>query len=84
MIGPGKTIGILGGGQLGRMLILAGRPLGYRFHVFEPKGHHAGGAGALGLEDVEAVAERPSGENKHPPELAAAEDPDGFAWSDHA
>lgn len=43
MIGPGKTIGILGGGQLGRMLILAGRPLGYRFHVFEPKGPCAAG-----------------------------------------
>lgn len=38
MIVPGSTIGILGGGQLGRMLILAGRSLGYRFHVFEPKG----------------------------------------------
>lgn len=38
MIPPGSTIGILGGGQLGRMLILAGRALGYRFHVFEPKG----------------------------------------------
>ena len=38
MIAPGSTIGILGGGQLGRMLILAGRNLGYRFHVFEPKG----------------------------------------------
>lgn len=37
MITPGSTIGILGGGQLGRMLILAGRKLGYRFHVFEPK-----------------------------------------------
>ncbi|MGK0176708.1 MAG: 5-(carboxyamino)imidazole ribonucleotide synthase, partial [Lentimonas sp.] len=36
MIPPGSTIGILGGGQLGRMLILAGRTLGYRFHVFEP------------------------------------------------
>ena len=36
MIAPGSTIGILGGGQLGRMLILAGRPLGYRFHVYEP------------------------------------------------
>lgn len=33
---PGSTIGILGGGQLGRMMILAGRPLGYRFQVFEP------------------------------------------------
>ena len=38
MITPGSTIGILGGGQLGRMLILAGRNLGYRFHVFEPAG----------------------------------------------
>lgn len=38
MIAPGSTIGILGGGQLGRMLILAGRSLGYRFHVFEPSG----------------------------------------------
>ncbi len=37
MISPGACIGILGGGQLGRMLILAGRPLGYRFHVFCPE-----------------------------------------------
>ncbi|MGB0415054.1 MAG: 5-(carboxyamino)imidazole ribonucleotide synthase [Coraliomargarita sp.] len=43
MITPGSTIGILGGGQLGRMLILAGRNLGYRFHVFEPKGPCAAG-----------------------------------------
>ncbi|MGB0415215.1 MAG: 5-(carboxyamino)imidazole ribonucleotide synthase [Coraliomargarita sp.] len=43
MITPGSTIGILGGGQLGRMLIIAGRPLGYRFHVFEPKGPCAAG-----------------------------------------
>jgi len=38
MISPGSTIGILGGGQLGRMLILAGRTLGYRFHIFDPSG----------------------------------------------
>ena len=38
MITPGSTIGILGGGQLGRMLVLAGRTLGYRFHIFEPSG----------------------------------------------
>lgn len=43
MIQPGSTIGILGGGQLGRMLILAGRNMGYRFHVFEPKGPCAAG-----------------------------------------
>lgn len=34
---PGSTIGILGGGQLGRMSILAGRRLGYRFVVWEPQ-----------------------------------------------
>jgi 5-(carboxyamino)imidazole ribonucleotide synthase len=43
MITPGSTIGVLGGGQLGRMLMLAGRALGYRFHVFEPKGPCAAG-----------------------------------------
>jgi 5-(carboxyamino)imidazole ribonucleotide synthase len=31
-----KTIGILGGGQLGRMLALAGYPLGLRFRVLDP------------------------------------------------
>lgn len=31
-----SVIGILGGGQLARMLILAGAPLGYRFHVYDP------------------------------------------------
>jgi 5-(carboxyamino)imidazole ribonucleotide synthase len=30
-------VGILGGGQLGRMLALAGRPLGLRFRFLEPK-----------------------------------------------
>ena len=33
---PGATIGILGGGQLGRMLSVAARRLGFRTHVFEP------------------------------------------------
>src|ERR1044072_3157519 len=33
---PGRTIGILGGGQLGRMMALAARPLGYRVHVLDP------------------------------------------------
>ena len=31
-------IGILGGGQLGRMTVLAAAELGYRCHVFAPKG----------------------------------------------
>ncbi|MCC7274339.1 MAG: 5-(carboxyamino)imidazole ribonucleotide synthase [Alphaproteobacteria bacterium] len=36
-IEPGATIGILGGGQLGRMLALAAAGLGYRAHVFTPE-----------------------------------------------
>ncbi|MEM8851146.1 MAG: 5-(carboxyamino)imidazole ribonucleotide synthase [Pseudomonadota bacterium] len=32
----GSTIGILGGGQLGRMLSMAAARLGYRTHIFEP------------------------------------------------
>jgi len=38
MIAPGETIGILGGGQLGRMLAMAAAQLGYRCHVFAPEG----------------------------------------------
>lgn len=37
MIPPGETIGILGGGQLGRMLAMAAARLGYRVHVFAPE-----------------------------------------------
>lgn len=35
-LAPGATIGILGGGQLGRMLSVAAARLGYRCHVYEP------------------------------------------------
>lgn len=35
-IEPGKTIGILGGGQLGRMMALSAREMGYRIAVLEP------------------------------------------------
>ncbi|HXZ02481.1 MAG TPA: 5-(carboxyamino)imidazole ribonucleotide synthase [Stellaceae bacterium] len=37
MIEPGATIGILGGGQLGRMTALAAARLGYRCHVYGPE-----------------------------------------------
>lgn len=37
MILPGQTIGILGGGQLGRMMAIAAREMGYRIAVLEPK-----------------------------------------------
>jgi 5-(carboxyamino)imidazole ribonucleotide synthase len=33
---PGATIGILGGGQLGRMMAMAARSLGYRIYVMDP------------------------------------------------
>jgi 5-(carboxyamino)imidazole ribonucleotide synthase len=36
-IPPGATIGILGGGQLGRMTALAAARLGYRCHVLAPE-----------------------------------------------
>jgi 5-(carboxyamino)imidazole ribonucleotide synthase len=35
-IQPGATIGILGGGQLGRMMALAARSLGYQVRVLDP------------------------------------------------
>jgi 5-(carboxyamino)imidazole ribonucleotide synthase len=34
---PGATIGVLGSGQLGRMLALAARRMGYRVHTFSPE-----------------------------------------------
>ncbi len=36
MLTPGATIGILGGGQLGRMLSIAAARLGFKSHIFEP------------------------------------------------
>jgi 5-(carboxyamino)imidazole ribonucleotide synthase len=38
-LGPDATIGILGGGQLGRMLVLAAARLGFRCHVLCPDSH---------------------------------------------
>jgi 5-(carboxyamino)imidazole ribonucleotide synthase len=36
-IAPGATIGILGGGQLGRMIAIAAAQLGYRTHIYAPE-----------------------------------------------
>jgi formate-dependent phosphoribosylglycinamide formyltransferase (GAR transformylase) len=36
-IQPGGVVGILGGGQLGRMLAIAARRMGYRVHAYEPQ-----------------------------------------------
>jgi len=49
---PGATVGILGGGQLGRMFGIAARRMGYRVHAFEP--HPDSPAGQI--SDVEVNA----------------------------
>src|SRR6187402_3490469 len=57
----GKTIGVLGGGQLGRMLAQAVKRLGGRTHVFEPQAKCPAGAVAdkevnAAYEDIAALA----------------------------
>jgi 5-(carboxyamino)imidazole ribonucleotide synthase len=39
IIAPGSTIGIVGGGQLGRMLSIAAARLGYKCHILDPHEH---------------------------------------------
>ncbi len=36
ILSPGSKIGIVGGGQLGRMLALAAAPLGFKIHIYTP------------------------------------------------
>jgi 5-(carboxyamino)imidazole ribonucleotide synthase len=52
MIFPGQTIGVLGGGPLGRMFAQAAQTLGYRVHVFEPQAGSP--AGAVANEEINA------------------------------
>ena len=52
---PGGTIGVLGGGQLGRMLSQAAARLGYRVHVYEPQANCP--AGAVSHKEVNAPYE---------------------------
>ncbi|CRL11721.1 N5-carboxyaminoimidazole ribonucleotide synthase [Phaeobacter italicus] len=61
VLAPGSTIGILGGGQLGRMLSVAASRLGFKTHIFEPSatppaGHVADRVTTAGYEDAEALA----------------------------
>ncbi|MDC0738257.1 5-(carboxyamino)imidazole ribonucleotide synthase [Cognatishimia sp. SS12] len=58
---PGSTIGILGGGQLGRMLSVAAARLGYKTHIFEPganppAGHVADQVTTAAYDDADALA----------------------------
>ncbi len=59
-LAPGSVIGILGGGQLGRMLSVAAARLGYRCHIFEPAanppaGHVAEQVTTAGYDDSAAL-----------------------------
>ncbi len=56
----GAVIGILGGGQLGRMLSVAAARLGFRCHIFEPgatppAGHVADRVSTADYDDAEAL-----------------------------
>ncbi len=55
------TVGILGGGQLARMMVLAGAPLGLRFVVFDPAADACAGQVAPlqvgAFDDQQALAE---------------------------
>ena len=59
---PGATIGILGGGQLGRMTAMAARSLGYRIQALDPDPacparSVVDGCFSAALDDVEAVVD---------------------------
>jgi 5-(carboxyamino)imidazole ribonucleotide synthase len=61
MLSPGATIGILGGGQLGRMTAMAAARLGYRAYVFaterdSPAGQVCAGATVARWDDDSALA----------------------------
>ncbi len=58
---PGSTVGVMGGGQLGRMFAIAARRMGYRVHTFSPDedsptGQLADVEISAPFEDHEAVA----------------------------
>lgn len=55
---PGRTIGVLGGGQLGRMLAQAAERMGYHVHVYEPVGPCP--AGEIARKEVNAAYENVS------------------------
>jgi 5-(carboxyamino)imidazole ribonucleotide synthase len=62
MLPPGSTIGVLGAGQLARMLALAAAPLGFKTHVFAPDGEEPAfevcGAGTVAPYEDEAALGR--------------------------
>ncbi len=71
-LAPGSVIGILGGGQLGRMLSVAAARLGLRCHVFEP------GASAPAAQVAERVTT--AAYDDHAALLAFAEEVDVITY----
>lgn len=62
MIAPGAMLGVLGGGQLGRMFAMAAHTLGYRVTVLDPDPHSPAAHSAdrhlcADYDDLEALAE---------------------------
>jgi 5-(carboxyamino)imidazole ribonucleotide synthase len=55
---PGATLGVLGGGQLGRMFALRARVMGYRVVVLEPDPRSP--AGQVADEQIEAAYDDPT------------------------
>ncbi|MCA9579758.1 MAG: 5-(carboxyamino)imidazole ribonucleotide synthase [Myxococcales bacterium] len=60
VLAPGQTVGILGGGQLGRMLAIAAARLGLRAHVYDadpacPAGEVAGNLTTASFDDRAAM-----------------------------
>ena len=53
VIAPGAALGVLGGGQLGRMFAIAARRMGYRVHTFSPEEDTPTGQ----VADLEVVAD---------------------------
>jgi len=49
---PGSTVGLIGGGQLGRMFAIAARRMGYRVHTLEPAPDSP--AGQISDREIEA------------------------------
>ncbi len=74
MLPPGSTIGILGGGQLGRMLGMAAAQLGYRCHVLAPEADVPAG------DVCAAVTRAEYGDAAALADFAAAVDVVTFEW----
>ena len=64
MIAPGATLGMLGGGQLGRLFTLAAQSMGYRVTVLDPGAASEGDVrNAAILDAVETLVQLPEQED---------------------